>query len=88
MEISGNYNNYYSQLKTQANSGSALENGRKGMQNAQEILNQSAQNIAEGSGQLEKDMTNQIVAETTMGANVQTVQTAEEMLEELMNMRR
>ena len=64
---------------------SAISYSLQGINQAQKMLNSSAQNIATGSEELEKEMSNQIVAENSQAANIKTAQTQDEMLAELMH---
>ena len=64
---------------------SAISYSLQGINQAQKMLNSSAQNIATGSGELEKEMSNQIIAENSQAANIKTAQTQDEMLAELMH---
>lgn len=72
MEISSNSFNYSVQ----------------GIQKSQQMLNKSAQKVADGSGDLAEETVQQIIAEKSQSANVTAIQTADEMLAELMNMKR
>lgn len=59
----------------------------QGINQAQGMLNKSAQNVATGQADLAKETASQITAEKSQAANVNVVKTKEEMLDELMNMR-
>ncbi len=59
----------------------------QGINKAQNMLNKSAQNIANGQADLAKETVSQIAAEKSQAANVNAIKTREEMLDELMNMR-
>ena len=65
---------------------SGIASSLQGINQAQKMLNTSASNIAAGDADLEKEMTNQIVAENSQAANIETIKTRDEMLEELMYM--
>ncbi len=67
---------------------SGMSTSLQGIYKSQSMLNQSAQNVATGDADLAKETVTQITAEKTEAANVEVVRTRDEMLEELMNMRR
>ncbi len=67
---------------------SSLSSSLQGIQQAQKLLNKSAQEVATGSGELEKTTTEQIVAESSQAANINVIETREEMLDELMKLRK
>ncbi len=67
---------------------SGMSTSLQGIYKSQSMLNQSAQNVATGDADLAKETATQITAEKTEAANVEVVRTRDEMLEELMNMRR
>ncbi len=67
---------------------SGMSTSLQGIYKSQSMLNQSAQNVATGDSDLAKETVTQITAEKTEAANVEVVRTRDEMLEELMNMRR
>ncbi len=67
---------------------SGMSTSLQGIYKSQSMLNQSAQNVASGDADLAKETVTQITAEKTQAANVEVVKTRDEMLEELMTMRR
>ncbi len=67
---------------------SGLSSSLQGIQQAQKLLNKSAQEVATGSGEFEKTTSEQIVAESSQAANINVIETREEMLDELMKLRK
>ena len=58
----------------------------QGINQAQQIMNKSAQQVAEGKGELEKEAASQIIAQDSLSANVKAIKSKDEMLKELLNM--
>lgn len=64
----------------------ALSTSLMGIYRSQQQLNNSAQKIASGEGDMAQNMVEIITAQDSQGANIDVVKTADEMLKELMYM--
>lgn len=64
----------------------SLNSSMLGIQRSQQLLNKTADKIANDEGDLAANAVNLISAETTQNANVDVIKTADEMLKELMYM--